>query len=236
MDAVGIRTRIILRAVGNLPGDDGKADLLFGEVVVGRERGVVQKSKDVAGVVLPPNLVEESLVIRVRQLAVAQVDGKATLNVGNLFCVPSASTGVVVSSKPSGLVEELLEFLPEVAGGIRLRFKCLVDVALEMGVTFLLRHVAELLGVELGSPVADQSATEILAKHFDYLIGAVVVTHVVQRFAWTTGAVRRSEGDERGRPAGFPPPRWINMHDSGLTKTTFDALVVFTQWARPGLS
>lgn len=55
---MAVRASVVVGAMGNLAGDDGEADLLLGEVVVGREVGVVQETQDVTGIVLAAYFVE----------------------------------------------------------------------------------------------------------------------------------------------------------------------------------
>jgi hypothetical protein len=71
--AMAVGARVIFGAVRHLARNDGRANLSFGQVVVGRQTGVVQKAQHVACSVLAADLFEHAPVVRVRQRAAAQV-------------------------------------------------------------------------------------------------------------------------------------------------------------------
>lgn len=75
----GIGTSLVLRALGYLASNHCRAQCSFGPVVGGLDTRVLQKAQEVAPVMVPPNLVQQPLVVPVRQDPVSKMVGDGRL-------------------------------------------------------------------------------------------------------------------------------------------------------------
>ena len=215
-----------LRAVRHLSRDHCRAERSLSTVVGRLDARIVQKTQQVAPVVVPAEFVLQPVVVRIRHRAVAEMISHLSLQPLGLHTKVRRLSSVICLPEFHRFSEKTLQTLAEAASSPCPGLDDLADRAQHVGQALLLLHPGQSLSIVASPPVRHHHPSIVRRNHLAHLFVAVTSTDLIYR------SLIRLEGHQKGGLTPHAPSSVIGVDESTHTHRCPQLVVGFPHSTR----